>query len=347
MPSVSFSDVPATKLGPEPDRSRIISGFWRRLFAFLIDCLILAIIGWLSGFFLFDFYVHLGGWGRLLGFSIALLYFGLLNSSMGKGQTLGKRTMQIEVVNRWGDHISLGRSLLRFAILGIPWFFTFPLVYYSNLTMKLIGFLTTGLGVAIIYLFLFNRRTRQSVHDLATDTLVVRTLPKGSPSAVYLWKPHLVIAGTLYLGLVVLFISLIQFLQPELAPLQEVAKQIEASGKYRVAAYNIQTYWVKKEGKRYTSRGLKLIIMNDSRFPGFEFAATPAREIAALVLKKYPDVMKKDRLIISFCQGYDIGIASYWRHQYVSYSPRQWQKFVNHPEQMIKEIRHQRQPKGT
>ena len=61
----------------EPMEIRIISGFWRRLLAFLIDCLILGVFGMLSGVFLFETYVSLGSCGRLVGFFIALIYFGI------------------------------------------------------------------------------------------------------------------------------------------------------------------------------------------------------------------------------------------------------------------------------
>jgi len=52
----------------------------------------------LIGATLFDQLSHLGGWGRLVGFCIAILYFGTLNSVVGKGQTLGKRILKIHVI---------------------------------------------------------------------------------------------------------------------------------------------------------------------------------------------------------------------------------------------------------
>jgi uncharacterized RDD family membrane protein YckC len=90
-----------------------IAGFWRRLLAFLIDCLILAIVGLVVGSIFFDAFAALGGWGKLVGFTIALIYFGTLNSTVGKGQTLGKRLVNIKVVNCEGEPISLHRSFLR------------------------------------------------------------------------------------------------------------------------------------------------------------------------------------------------------------------------------------------
>lgn len=65
----------------------IISGFWRRLLALVVDGVILGLAGSLLGLVFFEPLAGLGVWGRLLGFSVAFGYFGLLNSSIGRGQT--------------------------------------------------------------------------------------------------------------------------------------------------------------------------------------------------------------------------------------------------------------------
>ena len=56
---------------------QIIAGFWRRFFAFFIDSLILSIAGFVLGFIFFDYFVAIGTFGRLIGFAISLLYFGI------------------------------------------------------------------------------------------------------------------------------------------------------------------------------------------------------------------------------------------------------------------------------
>src|SRR5690348_14117245 len=88
---------------PTSDESRTaeqrppIAGFWRRLAAFVVDALILGVPAMLLGFAMFDWAASLGQAGRLIGFVVALLYFGLLNSRLGGGQTLGKRLLGIRV----------------------------------------------------------------------------------------------------------------------------------------------------------------------------------------------------------------------------------------------------------
>ena len=63
----------------------------RRFFAFLIDSLIIGLIGRLSGLVFGDFYAQLGNSGLLIGAIIVLLYFGICNSKITNGKTLGKK----------------------------------------------------------------------------------------------------------------------------------------------------------------------------------------------------------------------------------------------------------------
>lgn len=98
-----------------------ISGFWRRFGALFIDTLILGVAGLVLGLFLESFFVQLGGWGRLVGFSIALIYFGVMNSSISGGQTIGKKSLKIRVVDSNNSPISLEKSVLRYSILAIPY----------------------------------------------------------------------------------------------------------------------------------------------------------------------------------------------------------------------------------
>ena len=72
-----------------------ISGYWRRIGAFAIDSIILGLIGLSLGLVLEDMFVDIGVWGRLFGFTIALLYFGIMNSVISNGQTLGKKLLKI------------------------------------------------------------------------------------------------------------------------------------------------------------------------------------------------------------------------------------------------------------
>ena len=103
--------VEAGYLPPGP--AATLAGFWPRMAALLIDLLRLAVPAFLLGFALFTWLVTLGQAGRLIGSIVALAYFGLLNSRLGDGQTIGKRLLNIRAVGRDGKTLSPARSVLR------------------------------------------------------------------------------------------------------------------------------------------------------------------------------------------------------------------------------------------
>ena len=63
-------------------QSKWISGFWRRIVAIFVDFLILGLLGFILGLLLSNIFIQMGGWGRLIGFIIALSYFAAMNSKL-------------------------------------------------------------------------------------------------------------------------------------------------------------------------------------------------------------------------------------------------------------------------
>lgn len=307
---------------------RVISGFWRRLLSFIVDGLLLGIVGIACGFFLFDTLAHLGGWGRLVGFSVSLVYFGVLNSAIGRGQTIGKRVMKIEVVDRSGQHIALGRSMLRYVILGTPFFLNGvmipPRVMMSPIGY-IIGFILFGFGGAIIYLFVFNRRTRQSLHDLAVGTFVTKTSPPGEVTGS-VWRPHLVVVGIWFVAVIGFSVAMTSLSQKGVFPgLLDVQQAIQASGKVHVATVNVGNSWRIVDGSRSEASYFHSNAIWKQR-PEDEEAA--ARFVASIILYKNPDIADKEVLTVNITYGYDIGIARAWKSNTFSHSPTEWRKMI-------------------
>jgi uncharacterized RDD family membrane protein YckC len=100
----------------------VFASVWRRFVAFASDTLILYVIGRGIGVAAFGTLSRLGWWGYLLGFFIALGYFATFDSSIGHGQTVGKRLFRLRVVGAAGNPIPFGRSLIRFTVFAIPQF---------------------------------------------------------------------------------------------------------------------------------------------------------------------------------------------------------------------------------
>ena len=102
--------------------SRRFAGFFQRLLALVIDGFLLGLFGQALGIVIPGLLSRAGAWGWTIGFTIVVSYFGVLNSRIGGGQSLGKRVAKIRVVGSDGNPISLGRSALRAFVLSAPFF---------------------------------------------------------------------------------------------------------------------------------------------------------------------------------------------------------------------------------
>ena len=304
----------------------VIAGFWRRLFAFIIDMLLLGLFGSLLGTFFFEQFVQLGQAGRLVGFGIAVLYFGLLNSSIGKGQTVGKRLMKIKVIDATSGHLlALPKAALRYLLLGLPFFCNnLVLPVYNTWAFLLLGLIVFGMGGLTFYLYVFNRKTRQSLHDLVTHTLVVRKEPAGKPPAFSLWKGHLVVS-CLWIVLIVcgVFFGGSMLVKkgpfPDMISLQEALTE---NPDVNTAQVNTGVTYFNGDQTNWTA--VTVTVTDPDKMD-----EETANKIAETTLKRFPDIKQKDILRITLVYGYDIGINTAWSNTYFAFSPTQWAARLN------------------
>ena len=178
---------------PTATKAQPICNFWGRLLSLGVDLVLLFVVGSLLGVLFADRLAQLGVWGRLVGFTLVVFYFGLLNSRMGQGQTLGKRLLRVRVVGAKGELISLGRSLLRAMVLGAI-FLLDSSIAGGN---WMVDGIVLALWLGLIYWYVFNRGTRQSLHDLVVGTYVVRDEAAGPISLGRPGKLHFIGFGIL------------------------------------------------------------------------------------------------------------------------------------------------------
>jgi uncharacterized RDD family membrane protein YckC len=322
MPIDVKFDLDGPSVADQSPGKRVISGFWRRSLAFILDGLLLGVVGVALGLFFFDFLARLGGWGSLLGFGVTLVYFGVLNSSIAGGQTIGKRIMKIQVVDRAGQLISLVRSALRYTVLGAPFFLNHLIVPPIPTAIGyLIVFIMLGFGGAILYLFIFNRRTRQSLHDLIAGTFVTRTTPPGHVVGS-IWSPHLVVVSFWLVAVIGLSAAETNFSRQGVFPgLLKVQSGIQATGKVHMAEVfvgeKVSTVDGNRKVRKYFSTNA---VWNE---PPADFDAE-VRQVASIILRDYPEAMNVDVIEITISYGFDIGIARAWRNQTIDLSPAQW-----------------------
>jgi uncharacterized RDD family membrane protein YckC len=150
----------------------------------LADCLdaaFLFVVGWLLSIPFRGVFLRLGEQGVFVGLAISMLYSGLLHSRFGNGRTLGKRILGLRVVRPDGALLSLDRSLVRYALMGL-------LVYQGAVALALASVLPFvslalaqtvlgAIGVALFFgcvLVVPFHPLKRGLHDLLAGTIVIR-----------------------------------------------------------------------------------------------------------------------------------------------------------------------------
>ena len=310
------------------------AGFWRRVGAFLVDGFLLGLVGWGIGALFYDQLVHLGPWGRAIGFMLTLAYFVPQESRHGGGQSVGKRMLGIRVVDASGLPLDTRRTLLRFVVFGVPYFLNgaaLPMGVSTFLGGLPLAVLAFGGMLALAYLLVFNRRTRQSLHDLATGAFVVRVagIPGEQASdvpATRMWRGHRVVVITLFVLCALTPLAVPQLMRlPMFAGLQAVYAQVAAQPEVR--AVNVFEITTARAGLQGTSSQRALLVQATIETRVAD-ALPLATRLAGLALAAYPGAANDDVIAVRLARGFDLGIASSWTTNEIAFTPAQWRDRV-------------------
>ncbi|PWQ95064.1 RDD family protein [Leucothrix pacifica] len=311
----------------EQIEQRWISGFWRRLGALFIDSLILGLLGFLLGLVFESTFVEMGQWGRIVGFVISVAYFGLMNSALFNGQTLGKKLLKIRVVDASNNSISLIKSLIRYVILGTPFFLNALQFTGDNSPTFLIYpiyIIVFGGLLAIPYLYCFNTMTRQSLHDLIVGSYVVNADAKKQETGA-VWKGHPYIVGLLLLisasipfvyGTLqkdVAFEELITAEDLQTARLSLMENPAVRDAFIKVIGFTGFNEAGESERSNFLSAGV--FLRSDETAD-----EAMAKDFAKIVLSTYPEAEQNSQIRLLMTYGYDIGIFSRWHNRQYSFS---------------------------
>lgn len=157
-----------------------IAEFHRRVLAYCIDLFIMVLYAWIMGNFVYADPVQEiagssragAGWGILL-ISLPILLYPLICEIAMHGQTVGKKILDIRVMNLHGGEPVLSQYMLRWIFR----FFEWPLVFGVAvpgfyILYRLAGMIVPGL-VVIIIMAVTNKHQR--LGDLAANTVLVKT----------------------------------------------------------------------------------------------------------------------------------------------------------------------------
>lgn len=299
-----------------------IAGFWKRIGALVVDSIILGIIGLVLGLFLESYFVQIGGWGRLIGLSIALIYFGTMNSSVCGGQSVGKKAFNIRVVDSKNSPISLIRSIARYLILGIPLTLNGARLSDDITTSFLIyplNFVIFGGATSIFYLYIFNRLTRQSLHDLVVGSYVVNANSE-TPETRKTWRGHIVVTAILFIVAVALPALTMQITKIDSFDKLRKAQTALTNAPqvyYAAISYGSSTFSSSNKETKTTTYVNSQIFLAKNNIHDAKFA----RRLATTLIEAYPEALEKDSIQITLIYGYDIGIAEKWARNTHRFAP--------------------------
>jgi len=301
--------------------------FWPRIGALILDSIILGIVGFIMGLIFFDAFANMGIYGRLVGFVISISYFGILNSSIGRGQTLGKKACNIRVVGKDGKPIALLPSLIRSGILFIPFYTNglpiFPTELFSFFTV-ILSVLIFGLGFSIFYLYVANKRTRQSLHDLAVGSfVVVRGEETKLEENKKVNRGHYFVCGIFTFSIVLFGL----FIAPSIAkndtftPLLETQKDVWNLD--FVSYCQVGDSTTRSTNGTFTHFNVSAVVKEKQSKGKEQF-----KSVAEQVFKSYPKIEERDQLRITLTYGYDIGIARSYSTQTVADTIPNWKEQI-------------------
>lgn len=308
-----------------------IAGFWRRFFAWLIDTIILGVIGQIIGITFSSFFFSIGPYGRPIGLLFVIPYFGIMNSKIGGGQTLGKRWMKIAVRNKGNEPIELWRSLVRITLLALPPLFngwSIP-IFQNYIVSWVIALLVFGLGGAILYTMIFNRRARQGIHDLLLGTYVVHLPGKPIESFPETSQIHRIVTSS-WIGIVAIGTLVLSLVAPSiisktpLASAKSLYDILQDDSRFFTVGVNYQTFYG-SNGK--TSRSVNITVWYKGKI-GEDERKEVVNSIVKTVLENEKDISNYDGIRVNVSSAYDIGIASGHLNFWVANSIEGWQKEI-------------------
>jgi ankyrin repeat protein/uncharacterized RDD family membrane protein YckC len=321
--------------------SKLLGIMMRRLAAFLVDVILLALLGLGLGYLFFDFMTALGPFGLLVGFLGCMAYFSILNSSFGGGRTFGKRLTMLRVVDYSGKPPNLLRSTFRYLIIGPP-FFLFDAhlsaALKSSLSLfdLLIQMYIFFSLITIVYLFLFNRSNHRSLHDFLSGTAVVADTT-GKPQLIKpVWRGHLLVTA----GLGLLTIIFFTIIGPEIAHHKSFLEQNQirqaAMATGRIRQIKIVSGSILNRIAAHAT-GFDFVSIHAMARAPLKNPDSISREIVAAILAQNTSLTSEDttpvNLLLTY--GFDLGLA--WGGEtYPAYrSVAEWKRITMHRERSM------------
>lgn len=311
-----------------------ISKFWTRIGALIIDFLIVGIFGFLLGLVFEDFFVSIGTLGLLIGFLICIIYFSIGYSYITNGQTIGKKSVNIQVITKDGKYLTFKKSFIRSLILFSPYFLInlrIPGIEEDSLFFVLKSVISVIVIIGITLIYIFNKSTRQTLHDFPTKSFVTETKKQANQIELKESKKIIFIIygiiAVLLFGLAVYntynnktITSNVNIVYKKLNQLDGVVRAGTSD--------NTSTFYGNQKKVTHSFNGVLWVQNLPQELNEIEESEI-VKNAARIILENNNDISEFDFIRITLIRGFDIGIAKKSRSYFVSKSPEEWNDILN------------------
>ena len=153
---------------------------------------------------------------------------------------------------------------------------------------------------------------------MIAGTFVTRTTPPGQVAGS-IWRPHLTVVSLWLVAVIGLRAAETDISRQGVFPgLLKVQSGIQATGKVHMAEVFVGEKVSTVDGNRKSRKFFRANAVWNQPPDNFD---AEVRQVAAIVLRDYPEAMGMDVIEITITYGFDIGIARSWRSQTVVRGP--------------------------
>ncbi|MHB8087249.1 MAG: RDD family protein [Anaerolineaceae bacterium] len=290
----------------------VIASMRRRFFAFALDSIFLGLIALVIGRIFAAPLSNLGPYGHPLGYLFYIPYFGLMNSKICNGQTLGKKIFNIAVRNKNNKSIGLGRSLLHTMLFGIPLSLSGLSIPLTNnpLFFGLANVLMFGLAGVFLYTLVFNRATHQGFNDMLFGTYVVNLKKMNSKDYPKTSTIFYTISAC-WFSIVTFFYVVLYITNPTNFTLSKFTSLNHNNRNFSNNSEVFSTN-VKIRTTNFGGGDKQLDLIVDMWVKGdisYDEKIAICQETLIVAFKGYDNIETYDNLKVNIITGYDIGIA--------------------------------------
>jgi len=312
----------------ETKEKPIVVGFWKRLISDILDAITLGLFGGLLAIPFKEFFYKLGENGLWLGLCITFLYTGILQSSIGKGQSLAKKALKIQVLKKDGSYLNLFESFLRYTVIAFifynqwvatalisvfpflnnPAFFTF----YSSLIIVL--FFGTVLLVALHPL-------KRGLHDLIVNSIVVRKDQYSADKIAELNNPSKVkVAFVVWIVVSILVVGGLNYVVKNqniaspalLEELVSLSKNIDKNTEFDSVGV-VHNWFTGSDGVKTNGLIVRAFMLKE-KFDQKDVVSAEVKKAVELA-RKYSNIEQCDYIHVNVRSGFNIGITHFTINQ--------------------------------